>query len=82
MSKRLYGTTTLRYGKIPRPPTAPQKKEGADLNNSLQITIIIIIIIIIIWPYSPLWVFVFSSKSLQVLLSLAVSFQDLTFSCF
>ena len=33
------------------------------------------IIIIIIWHYNPLWVFAFSAKSLQVLLSLAVSFQ-------
>jgi len=40
------------------------------------------IIIIIIWHYSPLWVFTFSAKSLQVLLSLAVSFQFLTFSFF
>ena len=42
----------------------------------------IIIIIIIIWHYSPLWVFAFSAKSLQVLISLAVSFQFLTFSFF
>ena len=42
--------------------------------------IIIIIIIIIIWHYNPLWVFAFSAKSLQVLLSLAASFQFLTFS--
>ena len=41
-----------------------------------------IIIIIIIWHYNPLWVFAFSAKSLQVLLSLAVSFQLLTFSFF
>jgi len=40
----------------------------------------IIIIIIIIWHYNPLWVFVFSAKSLQVLLSLAASFQFFTFS--
>jgi len=40
--------------------------------------IIIIITIIIIWHYNPLWVFAFSAKSLQVLLSLAVSFQILT----
>jgi hypothetical protein len=44
--------------------------------------IIIIIIIIIIWHYNPLWVFAFSAKSLQVLLSLAVSFQFFTFSFF
>jgi hypothetical protein len=43
---------------------------------------IIIIIIIIIWRYNPLWVFAFSAKSLQVLLSLAASFQFLTFSFF
>ena len=41
-----------------------------------------IIFIIIIWHYNPLWVFAFSAKSLQVLLSLAVSFQFLTFSFF
>jgi hypothetical protein len=41
---------------------------------------IIIIIIIIIWQYNPLWVFAFSAKSLQVPLSLAVSFQFLIFS--
>jgi len=40
------------------------------------------IIIIIIWHYSPLWVFTFSAKSLQVLLSLAVSFPFLTLSFF
>jgi len=40
------------------------------------------IIIIIIWHYNPLWVFTFSAKSLQVLLSLAVSFQFFTFSFF
>jgi hypothetical protein len=34
------------------------------------------IIIIIIWHYSPLWGFIFSAKSLQLLLSLAVSFQS------
>jgi len=39
-------------------------------------------IIIIIWHYNPLWVFAFSAKSLQVLLSLAASFQFLTFSFF
>jgi len=39
-------------------------------------------IIIIIWHYSPLWVFAISAKSLQVLLSLAASFQFLTFSFF
>ena len=44
--------------------------------------ITIIIIIIIIWHYNPLWVFAFSAKSLQVLLSLAISFQFLTFSFF
>jgi len=37
-------------------------------------------IIIIIWHYNHLWVFAFSAKSLQVLLSLAASFQFLTFS--
>src|SRR5215469_15927260 len=41
-----------------------------------------IIIIIIIWPYNPLWVFAFSARSLQVLLSLAISFQFFTFSFF
>jgi len=46
------------------------------------VIIIIIIIVIIIWHYNPLWVFPFSAKSLQVLLSLAVSFQFLTFSFF
>ena len=39
-------------------------------------------IVIIIWHYNPLWVFAFSAKSLQVLLSLAVSFQFLIFSLF
>jgi len=39
-------------------------------------------IIIIIWHYNPLWVFAFSAKSLQFLLSLAVSFQFSTFSFF
>ena len=39
-------------------------------------------IIIIIWHYNPLWVFAFSAESLQVLLSLAVLFQFLTFSFF
>ena len=41
-----------------------------------------LVIIIIIWHYNPLWVFAFSAKSLQVLLSLAISFQFLTFSFF
>jgi len=41
-----------------------------------------IAIIIIIWHYNPFWVFVFSAKSLHVLLSLAASFQFLTFSFF
>jgi len=41
-----------------------------------------IIITIIIWHYNPSWVFAFSAKSLQVLLSLAASFQFLTFSFF
>jgi hypothetical protein len=39
--------------------------------------IIIIIITTTIWHYNPMWVFAFSAKSLQVLLSLAVSFQFL-----
>jgi len=47
-----------------------------------SIVIIIIIIIIIICHYNPLWGFAFSAKSLQVLLSLAASFQFLTFSFF
>jgi hypothetical protein len=34
----------------------------------------------IIWHYNPLWVFAFSVRVLQVLLSLAVAFQFLTFS--
>jgi hypothetical protein len=38
--------------------------------------------IIIIWHYNPLWVFAFPTKSVQVLLSLAVSFQFFTFSFF
>ena len=37
------------------------------------------IIIIIIWHYNPLWIFAFSARSLQVLLSLAVSFQFFIF---
>ena len=41
-----------------------------------------IIIIIIIWQYNPLWVLPFSARSLQVLLSLAVSFQFFIFSFF
>jgi hypothetical protein len=45
-------------------------------------TVIVVIIIIIIWHYDPLWVFAFSAKSLQVLLSLTVSFQFLIFSFF
>jgi hypothetical protein len=36
----------------------------------------------IIWHYNPLWVLAFSVNSLHVLLSLAVSFQCLTFSFF
>jgi len=40
------------------------------------------LIIIIIWHYHPLWVLAFSAKSLQVHLSLALSFQFLTFSLF
>ena len=47
-----------------------------------DLCIIIIIIIVTIWHYNPLWVFAFSAKSLQVLLSLAASFQFLTFSFF
>ena len=39
-------------------------------------------IIIIIWHYNPLWVFAFSAKFLQVLLSLAIFFQFLNFSFF
>ena len=39
-------------------------------------------IIIIIWHYNPLWGFAFSTNSLQVLLSLAASFQFLAFSFF
>jgi len=37
---------------------------------------------IITWHYNPLWGFAFSAKSLQVLLSLAASFQFLTLSFF
>jgi len=47
-------------------------------NTSLKMTTIIIII----WHYNPLWVFVFSAKSLQVLLSLATPFQILNFRFF
>ena len=42
----------------------------------------IVIIIIIIWHYNPLWGFAVSAKSLQVLLSLAVSFHFFTFGFF
>ena len=49
----------------------------SDLDKSTSI-----IIITIIWHYNPLRVFAFSAKSLQVLLSLAVSFQFFTFSFF
>ena len=38
--------------------------------------------IIIVWHYSPLWVFAFSARSLQVLQSLPVSFQFFIFSLF
>ena len=38
--------------------------------------------IIIIWHYNPLWGFTFLAKSLQVLLSMAVSFQFFTFRFF
>jgi len=41
-----------------------------------------VVIIIINCHYSPLWVFAFSTKSFQVLLSIAASFQFLTFSFF
>ena len=41
-------------------------RSSTDVNN-----------IIVTWHYNPLWVFAFSAKSLQVLLSLAVSFQIL-----
>src|SRR5215469_7504671 len=47
-----------------------------------EILMVIIIIIIIIWHYNPSWVFAFSARSLQVLLSLAISFQFFTFSFF
>ena len=36
----------------------------------------------IIWHYNPLWIFAFSVRSLQVLLSLFVCFQFLTFNFF
>ena len=42
--------------------------------------VLVIIIIITIWHYNPLWVFSFSAKSLQVLLSVAASFQFFTLS--
>ena len=41
-----------------------------------------VIIIIIVWHYNHLWPLAFSAKSLQILLSLAASFQFLTFSFF
>src|SRR5215469_16733713 len=47
-----------------------------------EILMVIIIIIIIIWHYNPSWVFAFSARSLQVLLSLAIAFQFFTFSFF
>ena len=64
-----------------------------DICHSIQMTVqyagwirspyqTIIYTIIIIWHYNPLWVFAFSAKSLQVLLSLAVSFQFLSFNFF
>ena len=51
-----------------------------NLNYTLLV-ILVIIIIIINWHYNPLSVFTFSARSLQVLQSLAVSFQVL-FSAF
>jgi hypothetical protein len=42
--------------------------------------IIIIFIFIIIWHYNPLCVSAFLASSLQVLLSLAISFQFFTFN--
>ena len=46
------------------------------------VLLIIYLIFFIIWHYNPLWVFAFSAKSPQVLLSLADSFQFFTFSFF
>jgi hypothetical protein len=56
-----------------------EERDGLAMPNIL---FRIIIIIIIVWHYNPLWVSTFSAKSLQVLLSLAVSFQFLTFRFF
>jgi len=52
----------------------------AEVGSHIKLTGVTIIIII--WHYNPLWALAFSAKSLQVLLSLAVSFQFLTFSFF
>ena len=68
-------------------PTMDEGTGSAEKTASWSVliiitTIIIITIIIIIWHYNPLCVFAFSAKSLQVLLSLAVSFQFFTFTFF
>jgi len=57
-------------------------RSSLAVNFNYNNTYIIIIIIIIICHYNHLWVFAFSAKSLQVLLSSAASFQFLTFSFF
>ena len=51
-------------------------------NHIIVVVVVVVVIIIIIWHYNPLWVFAFSVRSLQVLLSLAVSFHVLIFSFF
>ena len=66
------GTASSKYAKKKNHWASTDSSTVAQ--SSLRV-LIIIIIIIIIWHYNPLWVFAFSAKSLQVLLSLAASFQ-------
>jgi len=56
--------------------------QSSSLPTSCLLLMSYLAIIIIIWHYNPLWVFAFSAKSLQVLLSLAIFFPFLTFSFF
>ena len=65
-----------RHLRVPRPQDRDSRFERSTGKS------LIIIIIIIIWHYNPLWVFAFSAKSLQVLLSLALSFQFFILSFF
>jgi hypothetical protein len=79
-NQQKFKAAQMNLGLLAPPNGTREDYPSGTTTTTTTTTTIIIIIIIIIWHDNPLWFFAFSAKSLQVLLSLAVSFQFFIFS--